>query len=188
MILAVPSATRDSFGDQVWFWIERASWLAAVFGVLGLIVVIAQIAQLIRRPKLKLGFPYDPGGKVAHKAKVRGQETITPTWGPGSQLSDPIEISVSVINEGNATARSVLFEVRYPHWLMPVGVHQLKMLPVANLWSRTVPSPVLNPGVGHFIKATFRVPKSHQTFKLYAIASMQDSRKAVERTLTVKVN
>jgi hypothetical protein len=184
------SASRDSFGDQAWFWIERASWAAAVLGVLGLIVVIAQIRQLIKRPKVRIGFPFDPGGADVRKTNVRDEEAVQLGWTMSSALSDPFELSVSAINEGNATAQNMLFEVRYPVWLVPIGQHQLKQVPtVKNAWTLAVPGIALNPGATHYIRATFSVPqaKSSGTFKLHAIVSMQDA-KYIDKTLIVKLS
>ena len=186
LVSAVASAARGTVGGDAWLWIERASWIAAVLGVLGLIVVIAQIKQLIRRPKLKIGFPFDPGGDVVHKAEVRDEETIQLSWTENPPLSDPVQIAVSTVNEGDATAQNMLFEVRYPLWLVPVGKHQLKQVPAVNAWALAVPGIALNPGATHYIRATFVIPTGHQNFKIHAIVSMQDAR-PIDKTLTVKL-
>ncbi len=100
--MAAATAARDSLGDQIWQGVERASWIAALVGAVGVVVVVAQIRQLLRRPRLKLGFPYDPGGPDVRKSKVRDEESIKASWLPGSDLSEPIEITVSAVNEGDA--------------------------------------------------------------------------------------
>jgi len=187
VFLASASTVRDSLGDQAWFWIERASWVAAVVGVLGLIVVIAQIRQLVRRPKLKIGFPFDPGGNVVHKSDVKDEETIPLTWTQNALLSDPFQVAVSAINEGDATAQNMLFEVRYPLWLVPIGVHQLKQVPAVNAWTMVVPGIALNPGATHYMRATFSAPTGKDAFKIHAIVSMQDAR-PIEKTLSVKLS
>ncbi len=184
---AVASTARGATGDVVWMWIERASWIAAVIGVLGVVVVIAQISQLVRRPKLKVGFPFDPGGDVVHKSQVRDEETIQLTWTQNPGLSDPFQVAVSTINEGNATAQNMLFEVRYPLWLVPIGVHQLKQVPAVQAWTLVVPGIALNPGATHYIRATFSVPKDKNGFKIHAIVSMQDAR-PIDKTLSVKLS
>jgi hypothetical protein len=188
-LLQAASAARDSPGDQVWFWIERASWVAAVLGVVGLIVVIAQIWQLLKRPKLKIGFPFDPGGKDVRKTDVRDEESVQLAWTTTHALSDPFQLSVSAINEGDATAQNILFEVRYPLWLVPVGQHQLKQVPAVNAWTLAIPGIALNPGATHYIRATFSVPqaKSKGIFKIHAIVSMQDARE-IDKTLTVQLS
>lgn len=185
-VSAVASAARGAVGGDVWLWIERASWIAAVIGVLGLIVVIAQIRQLIRRPKLKIGFPFDPGGNVVHKSQVRDEETIQLSWAQNQAVSDPVQIAVSTVNEGDATAQNMLFEVRYPLWLVPVGTHQLKQVPAVNAWTLAVSGIALNPGATHYIRATFMIPKGRQGFKIHAIVSMQDAR-PIDKTLSVKL-
>jgi hypothetical protein len=184
-LLQAASAARDSPGDQVWFWIERSSWVAAVLGVVGLIVVIAQIWQLLKRPKLKIGFPFDPGGKDVRKTDVRDEESVQLAWTTTHALSDPFQLSVSAINEGDATAQNILFEVRYPLWLVPVGQHQLKQVPAVNAWTLAIPGIALNPGATHYIRATFSVPQA--IFKIHAIVSMQDARE-IDKTLTVQLS
>jgi hypothetical protein len=157
---------------------------------LGLIVVIAQIRQLIRRPKLKVGFPFDPGGADVRKTDVRDEEAIRLAWTMSPAMSDPFELSVSAINEGDATAQNMLFEVRYPLWLVPIGTHQLKQVPaVQDAWTLAVPGIALNPGATHYIRATFSVPqaKGKGTFKIHAIVSMQDAR-FIDKTLMVKLS
>jgi hypothetical protein len=176
-------------GDQLWFWIERASWVAAVLGVGGLVVVIAQIWQLIKQPRLKIGFPFDPGGKDVRKSDVRNEEAVKLAWTMSPALSDSFQISVSAINEGNATAQNVLFEVRYPLWLVPIGQHQLKQVPAVNAWTFAIAGIALNPGATHYMRATFSVPqaKSKGTFNIHAIVSMLDAR-PIDKTLAVKLS
>jgi hypothetical protein len=183
---ATAAALGQSFGDQLWQGVERASWIAALVGAIGIVVVIAEIRQLLRRPRLKLGFAYDPGGAEVRKTAVRNEETIKTTWPAGSALSEPIELTVSAFNEGSATAQDVVLEVRYPRWLEPVGRNDLKEIPAVNAWSLVKSASALNPGLGLWIKATFQVPQGKTTFKLHVIVSQQDSRE-IEKTLTVKL-
>jgi hypothetical protein len=172
--------------DHFWQVVERASWIAALVGAIGIVVVVAQIRQLLRRPHLKIGFAYDPGGGGVRKTAVRQEETVKTSWPPGSALSDPIELTVSAFNEGSATAQDVVFEVRYPRWLEPVGQNDLKEIPAVNAWSLVKSASALNPGLGRWIKATYRVPKDRTTFKLHVIVSQRDSRE-IEKTLTVNL-
>src|SRR5689334_12747837 len=69
-----------------WWWTERLSWIVTL---LGLPAVFIAILQLVRRPKVRVGFPRDPGGTARRLATVSDRTDIDIHWAAGAQLSDP---------------------------------------------------------------------------------------------------
>lgn len=186
LFLETASAARKVLGDDIWGWVERTSWIAAILGLLVIGFVAWQITQLLRRPELRLGFPYDPGGRAVHLVQVRDEEEITAAWNRTAKLSDPVQIAVAAVNDGDASAQDMDLEVRYPIWLVPDGKHELRQPPGVNAWSFFRHGLVLNPRTSHFMRATFRIPSGRTEFRLHVIASMRDTR-PIDKTLRVLV-
>ncbi len=153
--LDVASQTCLSLGDEGWAWIERASWIAAILGLVAVGLAILQIRQLVRRPSLKIGFPLDPGGAGERLVQVSNTANLPVHWPDGVALSDPIELSVVAQNEmkATATASDVNLEVRYPPWLEPHGMGDLKRPPGMDLWSLAKEGIVLNPDGMYWMRA-----------------------------------
>jgi hypothetical protein len=182
------SSARMSVGDQTWLGIERASWIAAVVGLLAVIAALIQIRQLIRRPALKVGLPHDPGGTDRRLLQVSDRVELPVLWADGNALSDPIELSVVAMNDYGATATAwdINFEVRYPPWLRPIREDELKQPPQLNVWSIAKEGLVLNPGGAFWIRTRFRVPLGRERIRMHAIVSLRDVR-PIDRLLIVSI-
>ncbi|HEX6349356.1 MAG TPA: hypothetical protein VF160_08190 [Candidatus Dormibacteraeota bacterium] len=168
-----------------WWWAERLSWIVTL---LGLPAVFIAILQLVRRPKVRVGFPRDPGGTARRLATLSDSTEIDIHWAAGAQLSDPVQISVVVMNdhEASATALDVNFEVRYPIALVPVPTPLPQPPGMPNIWSISRHDIVLNPGAIYWIRTTFRVPAGTTQVPLFAIVSMRDAR-ARDKKLSLSV-
>jgi hypothetical protein len=181
---------RSLSTDEFWRLLERASWLATLAGLVTVIVGVFQIRQLARHPSVKAGFLQDPdpGGEQVRLGRVATSMTIAVHWRDGSELSEPVEITVVVVNDANATATAydIGFEVRYPGWLHPQESDVIK-LPWADIWSVTKPGlEPLNPGLTAYVKKTFRIPRGRGRIPLHAIVSLRDA-PMVDQRLTVEV-
>jgi hypothetical protein len=185
MLSNVASSTRLSVGDEAWTWAGR---LSSIITIIGLVVVYLQLRQLIRRPKISVGFHQDPGGPGERLFQVVNSIEMPIHWNPGDVLSQPIRLAVIVMNDASAsaTAHDVNFEVRYPKWLVPEGIGDLKEPPGMNLWALSKDGLVLNPGLTAWLRGWFRVPRGHDQIRLFVIASMRDG-KMIDARLTVSL-
>jgi len=184
-LAGVGSSARLSVGDEAWTWAERIS---SIITIAGLVVLFLQLRQLTRRTKVRVGFHQDPGGTGTRLLKTVRTIDLPVRWNPEDDLSQPIRLAVVVVNEASAsaTAQDVNFEVRYPKWLVPDGMGELKEPPGMDVWSFSKERLTLNPGLAEWLRATFRVPRGHQRIQLLAIASMRDS-KFVHQLLTISL-
>jgi hypothetical protein len=178
---------RLSFGDEAWTWAER---VASIITIVGLGILYFQLRNLIRRPKLQIGFPHDPDPYATGKRlmQVLDSTDIEAHWNPGEDLSQPVQLAVNAQNDASAsgTAQDVNFEARYPLWLEPVGQHDLKQPPGMNLWSYSKQSLTLNPSAGAWLRGTFRIPRGHNRIQVNVLASMRDH-KAIDKMLEIRV-
>jgi hypothetical protein len=100
-----------------WRVSERGSWLAVilatVFGLIQLNLLRKdqkRIAKdLARRPKLELGF--FPVESIGNANKPSPRVTIKPTWKTGQEVSDPVTITFACCNNGDRTARELLYNI-----------------------------------------------------------------------------
>jgi len=107
-----------------WQLVERGSWVAAIVATVAAVVGIPfayiqlrllrgdqkRIADdLARAPKLAVGFlPIRKDGK----ANVPSESlTIKPTWQRGQALSEPIFVYLLCCNNGERTARELLYNI-----------------------------------------------------------------------------
>src|SRR5258708_39715866 len=84
----VASSARMSVGDQAWVWVERASAIATIAG---LVVLYLQLRQLIAKPKLRLRFPRDPGGTGRRLMQVKRKIENPVHWNSRSPVSEPLK-------------------------------------------------------------------------------------------------
>ncbi len=176
VVLTAASAARIAIGDNIWQWTERASWIAAILGVIAVGFVVIQIRQLLRSPKLRFGFPYDPEGPSPgwRLQRVREVDSI-PVSQPVGPLSEPTQIAVAIINEGTASAQRLSVEIRYPTWLVPEGRHELERPPVINAWSYSKQDVLLHPGLTFYVRQAFRIPVGRTNIPIHVIASGLDT-------------
>ncbi len=106
---------------DVWGWVERVSWLIAILAfVVGLPFAIYQLIvlrreqkriadDLDRRPKLEIGFfPIrNENGRNIPSSSLE----VKPVWVEGRDLSTPIIFQIACCNNGNRTAREVLYNI-----------------------------------------------------------------------------
>lgn len=174
--------------EQIWLWVERASWIAAIAGLVAVVLAIFQIRELIRRPAIRIGFPFDPGGPSRRLMGVTDAIDLAVHWDGANQLSEPIELSVVALNDisANVTATGINLEVRYPTWLEPIIPGDPMKPPGMDVWSKAKEAIELNPGGMFWIRARFRVPRGRDRIGVGVIASMRDAR-PIDRSLTVTI-
>lgn len=180
----VASSARMSVGDRAWVWVERAS---AIITIAGLVVLYLQLRQLIATPKLRLGFPRDPGGTGRRLMQVTRKMEIPVHWNSGSALSEPFKIAVVVVNEisASASAQGIAFEVRYPLYLVSQGDDQLTQPPGITDAQCLIKKDIdLNPGATYFMRSTFRLPRNRK--RIQVLASLRE-RKAIDKMLEISV-
>jgi hypothetical protein len=161
-------------------WVERASWIAAILGLLLVLVAVIQLKQLIRRPRLMVGFAYnpDPAGKRggSFKLQIRDTETVAIKWPPGQSTSEPFHVAVSVVNDGNATADDVSLEVRLPDWIVLPPDAPFKKVPAVNAWSFVQSGKTLNPDETYYARQLIAIPPGKNNIPIHAIVSYRDGR------------
>jgi hypothetical protein len=185
MLSAAASSIRLSDGDQVWLWVERGS---AVITILGLVALFLQLRQMTRRPKLRLGFQIDPGGTGRRLMEIVDTIELPVHWNPGDDLSQPIKLWVLVVNDikASGTASDINAEARYPKWLVPDGIGDLKEPPGINVWQLFKEGVSLNPGLTFWLRGTFRVPRGRTQVQILVVASMRDAG-PIDKVLTVSL-
>lgn len=185
ILSGVVSSVRSSAGDDVWLWVERG---ASIITILGLAALFLQLRQLTRRPKLRLGFHVDPGGTGRRVMKIVDAIELPVHWNPSDDLSQPVRLWVLVVNDirASGTAFDINAEARYPKWLVPEVIGDLKEPPGIDVWQLSKEGVTLNPGLTFWLRGTFRVPRGRNRVQIHGIASMRDAG-PIDKILTVSL-
>jgi hypothetical protein len=124
-----------SADDGYWLLVERASWITVTVSLLvGLLAVAYQVrqlrldqvrwssqqeriaAELAKAPDLRFGFVPDEAAIVA-APKISdlfvNDIALAATWPEGEDLSNPIEITVYMVNRGERSAKDMDLEIRF---------------------------------------------------------------------------
>jgi len=128
-LILKPTLAASLAGFDPWPWVERLSWLFTVVGVaVALVVGLPQlrvIREQLARPRFLVGFDEPYAGEPG--SGVRGVGRIRPTWGNLSggtaEVSEHVEIGITIVNIGEKTASDVLC-----NFVFPSAVYQAEAL------------------------------------------------------------